>query len=101
MAPATLEWFGTATFRVRDAGLNLFFDAYLDRLPGLEPVGLPTREVGRADFVFVSHAHTDHLFDAGVLALDAGATVVASPRVGAVPAGGGGPRDPAARRDRG
>ena len=38
MPPATLEWFGTATFRVRDAGLNLFFDAYLDRLPGLEPV---------------------------------------------------------------
>jgi L-ascorbate metabolism protein UlaG (beta-lactamase superfamily) len=79
MAPATLEWFGTATFRVRDAGLNLFFDAYLDRLPGLEPVGLSTREVGQADFVFVSHAHFDHLYGADVLALDAGATVVASP----------------------
>jgi L-ascorbate metabolism protein UlaG (beta-lactamase superfamily) len=79
MAPATLEWFGTATFRVRDAGLSLFFDAYLDRLPGLEPVGLSTREVGQADFVFVSHAHFDHLYGADVLALDAGATVVASP----------------------
>ena len=79
MAAATLEWFGTATFRVRDAGLNLFFDAYLDRLPGLEPVGLSTKAVGQADFVFVSHAHFDHLYGADVLALRAGATVVASP----------------------
>jgi L-ascorbate metabolism protein UlaG (beta-lactamase superfamily) len=77
--PATLEWFGTATFRVRDAGLNLFFDAYLDRLPGLDPVGLSTREVGTADYVFVSHSHFDHLYGADVLALGAGATVVASP----------------------
>ncbi len=64
--PTTLEWFGTATFRVRDAGLDLFFDAYLDRLPGLEPVGLSTAEVDRADFVFVSHAHSQH--DGGQLA---------------------------------
>jgi L-ascorbate metabolism protein UlaG (beta-lactamase superfamily) len=77
--PTTLEWFGTATFRVRDAGLDLFFDAYLDRLPGLDPVGLSTAEVGRADFVFVSHAHFDHLYGADALALGAGATVVASP----------------------
>jgi L-ascorbate metabolism protein UlaG (beta-lactamase superfamily) len=77
--PTTLEWFGTATFRVRDAGLDLFFDAYLDRLPGLEPVGLSTDEVGKADFVFVSHAHFDHLYGADALALRAGATVVASP----------------------
>ena len=71
--PATLEWFGTATFRVRDAGLNLFFDAYLDRLPGLDPVGLSTREVGSADYVFISHSHFDHLYGADVLALGAGA----------------------------
>ena len=77
--PATLEWFGTATFRVRDAGLDLFFDAYLDRLPGLAPVGLSTAAVGQADFVFVSHAHFDHLYGADALALKAGATVVASP----------------------
>ena len=43
MPPTTLEWFGTATFRVRHAGLDLFFDAYLDRLPGLDPVGLSHR----------------------------------------------------------
>jgi L-ascorbate metabolism protein UlaG (beta-lactamase superfamily) len=77
--PPTLEWFGTATFRVRDAGLDLFFDAYLDRLPGLPPVGLTTAEVDKADFVFVSHAHFDHLYGAEPIAQHTGATVVCSP----------------------
>ena len=76
---ATMEWFGTATFRVRTAGPVLFFDAYLDRLPGLDPVGLSTAEVDKADFVFVSHAHFDHLYGADAIALRTGATVVASP----------------------
>jgi L-ascorbate metabolism protein UlaG (beta-lactamase superfamily) len=35
--------------------------------------------VGSADYVFVSHSHFDHLYGADVLALGAGATVVASP----------------------
>lgn len=76
---ATLEWFGTATFRVRVGGVTLFFDGYLDRLPGLDPVGLTTAEVGEAAFVFVSHAHFDHLCGADAIARATGAVVVASP----------------------
>lgn len=76
---STIEWFGTATFRVRNAGRSIFFDAYLDRLPGLVPVGLATAEVDEADFIFVSHAHFDHLYGAHAIALRTGATVVASP----------------------
>jgi L-ascorbate metabolism protein UlaG (beta-lactamase superfamily) len=75
----TVEWFGTATFRVRRPGLDLFFDGYLDRLPGLAPVGLRTGAVERADFVFVSHAHFDHLYGVAAIARSTGATVVASP----------------------
>jgi L-ascorbate metabolism protein UlaG (beta-lactamase superfamily) len=75
----TLEWFGTATFRIRTRGLALFFDAYLDRLPGLDPVGLSTADVTDADFVFVSHAHFDHICGVDKVALQTGATVVASP----------------------
>jgi L-ascorbate metabolism protein UlaG (beta-lactamase superfamily) len=75
----TVEWFGTATFRVRGPGLDLFFDAYLDRLPGLDPVGLTTAEVERAGFVFVSHAHWDHLYGAADIARSTGAVVVCSP----------------------
>ncbi len=80
--PATIEWFGTTTFRVHTGGPVLFFDAYLDRVPGLDPVGLSTAEVDTADFVFVSHAHFDHLFGADAIALATGATVVGSPEVG-------------------
>jgi L-ascorbate metabolism protein UlaG (beta-lactamase superfamily) len=75
----TLEWFGTSTFRIRTQGLTVFFDGYLDRLPGLEPVGLSIGEVDQADFVFVSHAHFDHLYGIDALALRTGAKVVASP----------------------
>jgi L-ascorbate metabolism protein UlaG (beta-lactamase superfamily) len=76
---ATLEWFGTATFRVRTGGQTLFFDAYVDRLPGLEPSGLSAAQVDEAEFVFVSHAHFDHLYGADAIAQRTGATVVASP----------------------
>ena len=75
----TVEWFGTTTFRVRQSGLALFFDGYLDRLPGLDPVGLRAAEVEQADFMFVSHAHFDHLFGVAPIARSTGATVVASP----------------------
>jgi L-ascorbate metabolism protein UlaG (beta-lactamase superfamily) len=91
--PSTLEWFGTTTFRIRTGGRTLFFDAYVDRLPGLDPVGLSTADVDEADFVFVSHAHFDHLYGADAIARRTGATVVASPesirclRAGGLPEG--------------
>jgi L-ascorbate metabolism protein UlaG (beta-lactamase superfamily) len=76
---STLEWFGTATFRLTVGDRVLFFDGYLDRVPGLPPVGLTTAEVARADFVFVSHAHFDHLAGVDVIARRTGATVVGNP----------------------
>ena len=79
MVEWTLEWFGTSTFRVRAGGWTLFFDAYVDRLPGLQPSGLSSSQVDEADFVFVSHAHFDHLYGADEIARRTGATVVASP----------------------
>ena len=99
----TLEWFGTATFHVRDAGLDLFFDAYLDRLLGLEPVGLSTAEVEKADFVFVSHAHFDHLYGAeprGTAGARRRCHRCRLPRVGALPACLRRAREPAPRRHR-
>jgi L-ascorbate metabolism protein UlaG (beta-lactamase superfamily) len=42
-------------------------------------VGLSASRVTSADFVFISHAHFDHLYGADVIALGTGATVVASP----------------------
>jgi L-ascorbate metabolism protein UlaG (beta-lactamase superfamily) len=78
--PLTLEWFGCATFRLRWREHTLFFDAYLDgdRPEGVPLTGLSVSDVDEADFVFVSHAHFDHLLGADTIALNTGATVVGS-----------------------
>ena len=44
----TLEWLGTATFRLRIDDLVVFLDAYMDRVPAAPPVGLRTADVTRA-----------------------------------------------------
>lgn len=75
-AVLTLEWFGCTTFRVRVGGVTLFFDTYLDKAPGVPDPGLRAGDVDRADFLFVSHAHFDHVLGADRIARATGATVV-------------------------
>jgi L-ascorbate metabolism protein UlaG (beta-lactamase superfamily) len=72
----TIEWFGCATFRVRAGELTLFFDTYLDKAPGVPAAGLRAAEVEQADFLFISHAHFDHIYGADTIAKATGATVV-------------------------
>jgi L-ascorbate metabolism protein UlaG (beta-lactamase superfamily) len=74
----TLEWLGTATFRLTIGELVVFFDAYMDRVPAAPPVGLSAKEVTRADFVLVGHSHFDHLAGAEVIAANTGATIIGS-----------------------
>lgn len=74
----TLDWLGTATFRLTVDNLVLFLDAYMDRVPAAPRVGLTTREVDRADFVLVGHSHFDHLWGAERIARQTRATVIGS-----------------------
>jgi L-ascorbate metabolism protein UlaG (beta-lactamase superfamily) len=74
----TLEWLGCATFRVRVKGLTLFFDTFVDRIPSAEPVGVSSAEITRADYIFISHAHFDHILGADTIAKNTGAPVVGS-----------------------
>jgi L-ascorbate metabolism protein UlaG (beta-lactamase superfamily) len=69
---------------VRTNGLVLFFDTYVDRPPGLPAVGLAASDVDAADFVFVSHAHFDHMLGVDTIAKATGATVVCSYEVARV-----------------
>ena len=78
MPALELEWFGCTTYRLRVGALVLMFDAYLDKAPGAEPAGLRADVIDRCDYVFVSHAHFDHMVDAADIARRTGATVVAS-----------------------
>ena len=74
----SLEWLGTATFRLTIGELVVFLDAYMDRVPAAPPVGLSTAEVTRADFVLVGHSHFDHLAGAEVIAANTGAKIIGS-----------------------
>lgn len=74
----TLDWLGTATFRLTIGDLVVFLDAYIDRVAAAPPVGLAAAEVQRADFVLVGHSHFDHLASAEVIAQNTGAKIIGS-----------------------
>jgi L-ascorbate metabolism protein UlaG (beta-lactamase superfamily) len=74
----TLEWLGTATYRLTIGDLVLLLDAYMDRVPMAPPVGLSAGQVKRADFVLVGHSHFDHLAGAEVIATNTGAKIIGS-----------------------
>ncbi|GKT51955.1 UPF0183 protein [Colletotrichum spaethianum] len=74
---ATIEWFGATTFRVKANGLVIFLDTWLDR-PDVLPKVLAIDDVAEADYIFISHAHFDHLPGADKIAIKTGAHVVAN-----------------------
>ena len=74
----TLEWLGTATYRLTIGDLVVFLDAYMDRVPMAPPVGLSAAEVTKADFVLVGHSHFDHLAGSEVIAANTGAKIIGS-----------------------
>lgn len=75
---ATLEWFGTATWRLEVDGTVIWLDAYINRAPTAPRLRLRAEDVDRADWILVGHSHFDHIADAGVIAGRTGATVVGS-----------------------
>jgi L-ascorbate metabolism protein UlaG (beta-lactamase superfamily) len=74
----SLDWLGTATFRLTIGDLVVFLDAYMDRVAAAPPVGLSAADVDRADFVLVGHSHFDHLAGAEIIAANTGARIIGS-----------------------
>ncbi|EXA30661.1 hypothetical protein FOVG_17995 [Fusarium oxysporum f. sp. pisi HDV247] len=74
---ATIEWFGATTYRLQTNGLTIFLDTWLDK-PARMPRYLELADVKEADYVFISHAHFDHLPGADVIAKRTGAIIVAN-----------------------
>jgi L-ascorbate metabolism protein UlaG (beta-lactamase superfamily) len=93
VADVVVEWFGCTTYRVRCAGRTLLIDAYVDKVPGALPLGIGPADLGPVDLVFVSHAHFDHMADAGAVAELTGAPVVGNPETVAVLRAGGTPTE--------
>ena len=63
-----LDWLGCATFRLTLGETVVFLDAYMDRVPTAPKIGLSAKDVRRADFVLVGHAHFDHIAGAELIA---------------------------------
>lgn len=74
----TLDWLGTATFRLTVGDTVILLDSYIERVPSAPPVGLRLDDIERCDYVLVGHSHFDHLWGADRIAAQTGATVVGS-----------------------
>ncbi|KAF5268201.1 hypothetical protein FOXYS1_909 [Fusarium oxysporum] len=74
---ATIEWFGTTTYRLKANGLVIWLDTWLER-PSVLPKYLDINDVEEADYIFISHAHFDHLPGADRIARKTGAIVIAN-----------------------
>jgi L-ascorbate metabolism protein UlaG (beta-lactamase superfamily) len=74
-----IRWLGNANFEFAYKGKVYLFDAYFDRTPRSHKIGFAAKDVTRAEAIFVSHAHFDHISDIGPVARQTGARVVGAP----------------------
>src|ERR1051325_6523680 len=74
-----IRWIGNANFEFAYKGKVYLFDAYFDRTPRTPKVGFAAKDVTKAEGIFVSHAHFDHISDIGAVARQTGARVVGAP----------------------
>src|SRR5580700_1703272 len=74
-----IRWLGNANFEFAHKGKVYLFDAYFDRTPRSHDIGFKAADVSKAQAIFVSHAHFDHISDVGPVARQTGAPVVGAP----------------------
>jgi L-ascorbate metabolism protein UlaG (beta-lactamase superfamily) len=74
-----IRWLGNANFEFAHKGKVYLFDAYFDRTPRSHAIGFKAADVSKAEAIFVSHAHFDHISDIGAVARQTGAPVVGAP----------------------
>src|SRR5215470_12096434 len=74
-----IRWLGNANFEFAYKGKVYLFDAYFDRTPRSHNLGFKAADVTKAEAIFVSHAHFDHISDVGRVARQTGAPVVGAP----------------------
>src|SRR5262245_39171477 len=63
-----LRWLANANYEFAYKGKVYLFDAYFDRTPRSHSLGFKAADVTKAEAIFVSHAHFDHISDIGPVA---------------------------------
>ena len=74
-----IRWLGNANFEFAYKNKVYLFDAYFDRTPRAHTLGFTAAEVKKADAIFVSHAHFDHISDIGPVGRQTGAKIIGAP----------------------
>ena len=75
---ATLQWFGTATWRLEVDGFVTWLDAYIERAPTAAPPPERAAGISRGDLILIGHSHFDHIAEAPTLMQNTRATLVGS-----------------------
>lgn len=75
-----LTFYGHATLSIDVNGKTILFDPFFRENPSAKGIDIETI---KADYIFLTHAHFDHIADAVELAKKTGATCVAAPEVAA------------------
>jgi L-ascorbate metabolism protein UlaG (beta-lactamase superfamily) len=70
-----ISYYGHASFAAEINGKHLLFDPFITQNPLAKGVDIKTIE---ADYIFVSHAHFDHITDAAAIAEQTGAIVISN-----------------------
>lgn len=77
--PNELRWLGHSGWQIRTSkGTRLLIDPWLEGNPA---AAVSLQEVDGADYVLITHDHSDHSGDATVLVEQTGATLVGQPEV--------------------
>jgi L-ascorbate metabolism protein UlaG (beta-lactamase superfamily) len=74
-----VRWLGNANFEFAYRGKVYLFDAYFERTPRSNDIGFKVADIRKAEAIFISHAHFDHISDVGPVAKQTGAPVVGAP----------------------
>ena len=78
-----LTWWGTAGFQVKTGAHVFLIDPYLSRNAAARPhQTIVPSDITRADQIFVSHGHFDHIWDIPEIVAQTGCTVYCCPVAG-------------------
>lgn len=68
-----ITYYGQSCFQVNIGGYKILFDPFISPNPLAKDIDITKIE---ADYILLSHAHQDHIFDAEAIAKNTGATII-------------------------
>ena len=71
-----VRWLSHMNYELAYRGNVFLLDAYYDQTPRRPPIGVDVGDLKKANAIFISHSHFDHVSDAPRIARQTGATIV-------------------------